>query len=270
MRPIIREYFWGASDHPLTADWVRRVQPAGGSVSTQSRQAHNYLAGALVGTLGLDPANLYGHTFDGGINGIAVPFFNRAGAVGNASNNGYVEGDYSDALGLAQSGSKYLVNASVLTSNFNAASATFFAAYHSAALTSAAVIMGAAGLVSFEIRNSAGTFARGILHSSTSLSADGAAAPTAACRCGYAATSATDLRFYRNGAQDGATQTGTRSTPTGTTALGFGVYGTGSAPCLATQCVSLALTVGLTAAQMDALSAIVREYLIRRGRPPCE
>jgi hypothetical protein len=264
-----------STDHPLTADWVRRVQAAGGSVSTQSRQAHNYLAGALVGTMGLDPANLYGHTFDGGIYGVTVPFFNRAGAVAAATNSGFVAGDYSAESGLAQSGTKRLE--SLLTPSAVGLVAWGFAAYHSGQTSASSFdLFGGAtsanNRINFGYRNSflGGVQTAGVDSGGGFVS--GVAAGTAAGRLGFSSLSSTEFNLYRNGTADGTSATA-RNAPTSTTPIWFGgrnVGGTLNNPATCTMAVSLIGTGTLTAAQHDQLQVIVREYLIRRGRPPCD
>jgi hypothetical protein len=262
----------GTALSATTRDYQSRVNAAGGSVSSSQLRAIDYLYGGLLNTVGLNPSLLYGFAFLGGnLNGVVVPVFNRAGAAGNATNNGpYVPGDYSEASGLTQSSTKHLANTSVNAGNFTVSGSFFYTAYHSATLAGGQVAMGCFGVVSLEIRNASGVDARISLDAAGSNAADGAAAATASGRiCGVSA-SATDLRVFRNGAQDGATQTNSRANPVGTAALTFGNYNGSFASMNATQCFSLAGQQSLTVTQVAQLDAIVREFLIRAGRPSCD
>jgi hypothetical protein len=275
--PVI---FGGSSNHPLTLDYAARVAAVGGSLPVSAYRAYNYLFSSLVNTMGLNPANLYAHTFDGGINGIVVPAFNRAGAVGNATNVGYVSGDYSDADGLVQNGS----NGKYLDSQLGLSDVPItcfgFGAYYSGPVLQPRFLFGGAftgntNLVALERNNTSGVGnAVGRRNNSTANAVPGAAAATAVARLAFSSASSTDLRLFRNGAQDGATQTGSRSVGANSVNIVFGAYRIESGAVAfgvnATQVFSLIGIGSMTPTQMAQLDAIVREFLIRRGRPPCD
>jgi hypothetical protein len=232
---------------------------------------------SLVGTMGLNPANLYLHTFDGGINGIVVPAFNRSGAVGNATNVGFVSGDYSDANGLVQTGTKRL-QTEFSTGDLTIVG-TLFGAYHSGDLTAPRNLFGGGGpvnpsiFVSLDWRGS-GNFAQVFYHNAVLFPADGNPPATASGRLGAVSASASSLRMYRAGSPDGAEQTITRAFSGVSVAIslgGFNFDGSFASPATATMTFAFFIRgTALSAAQMAQLDAIVREFLIRRGRPPCD
>jgi hypothetical protein len=272
--PVI---FGGSSNHPLTLDYAARVAAVGGSLPVSAYRAYNYLFSSLVNTMGLNPADLYLHTFDGGINGIVVPAFNRSGAVGNATNVGFVSGDYSDANGLVQTGTKRL-QTEFLSTDMTIVG-TLYGAYHSGDTTAQRVLFsGSAGglnnVLSFEWRSWSGSFARIIHNSNVDFPADGNPPATASGRIGAVSASANSLRVYRAGVVDGAVQTSTRSFSGVGAGIALGGSNNGgafAAPAIATMVFALFVRgTGLNASQMAQLDAIVREFLIRRGRPPCD
>jgi hypothetical protein len=269
--PVI---FGGSSNHPLTLDYAARVAAVGGSLPVSAYRAYNYLFSSLVGTMGLNPANLYAHTFDGGINGIVVPAFNRAGAVGNATNVGYVSGDYSDAGGLTQSGTKRLQS---LVDIQSVGLVAFGIAVCYDLTGTLGTAFGASGtsptpLLAFESRTT-NNAPRCRLHSSDAHAALGFASNPNSHRAAFASASANDLRVFSNGAQTGSTQTATRSAPNQSWNMWFGALNTaggGTGFLNGKQVFSLVGIGAMTPTQMAQLDAIVREFLIRRGRPPCD
>jgi hypothetical protein len=265
------------ANHPLTLDYAARVAAVGGSLPVSAYWAYNYLFSSLVNTMGLNPADLYLHTFDGGINGIVVPAFNRSGAIGNATNVGYVSGDYSDSGGLVQSGGKYLD--SLLTLSHLQIVCYAYSAYYAGLVSGERILLGAVVTLTGSIR---------IGHMSdfwsnsafASLGNDVSAIDTivgnlatASGRIAFASATATDLRFFLNGSQQGPTKTNARTFAGASANISFGSYRFNnniSNYANATQVFSLIGTGPLTPTQMAQLDAIVREFLIRRGRPPCD
>jgi hypothetical protein len=269
--PVI---FGGSSNHPLTRDYAARVAAVGGSLPVSAYRAYNYLFSSLVNTMGLNPANLYAHTFDGGINGIVVPAFNRSGAIGNATNFGYVSGDYSDAGGLTQSGAKRLES---LVDIQSVGLVAFGIGVCYDLTGGVSTVFGANGtsphpLLAFEVR--AGPhIPRFRLHSSDALTVYGTAPNSTSQRVAFASASANDLRVFSKGAQTGSTETGTRSAPNQSWNLWFGAINNAGNIAYSldgTQVFSLIGIGSMTPTQMAQLDAIVREFLVRRGRPPCD
>jgi hypothetical protein len=229
--------------------------------------------------MGLNPADLYLHTFDGGINGIVVPAFNRSGAVGNATNVGYVSGDYSDSGGLVQSGGKYLD--SLLTLSHLEIVCYAYSAYYAGSFSGERLLLGGVQLSAavirigyFSIHWNDKPFATVSNNWFVGDTVVGDSATTSG-RIAVVSAAANNMRLFRNGSQLGATNTNTRQFNGTSDRIFFGCgnivhIGFPVNHANATQVFSLIGTGPLTPTQMAQLDAIVREFLIRRGRPPCD
>ena len=254
--------FSGTADHPLTSDWVRR---GGVFESSAQRVAMNRLFRTLDGIT--TQSTLYGTLYIGGLDGCLIPQWNRGGAVGALTNNGFVAGDYGATTGLAQSGSKRLT--SPITAGSLGLTGSWVATYHSGNTSASRVLAGAPSVFSFEYRGVSTADAGGFWNNSAALRVQGAATATAAARLAFVSNGSADLRLFRDGAQDGATQTGARSAPTGVALIEFGTYSSGSG-ALATQTAVIHSTAALTLAQITAMHAALRDFFVAIGRPSCD
>jgi hypothetical protein len=106
-RPIRDYYLFGSSLHPLTRAWRDGIIAAGGSVSTSEIRAIDRFRRTV--TEGGIRSLIYAfYPLVGGIQGCAVPlmrgYTDDSTAVANATNSGYVPGDYSATLGITNNG----------------------------------------------------------------------------------------------------------------------------------------------------------------------
>jgi hypothetical protein len=266
--------FSGSALHPLTADYVRRVQAQGGTISTAEVRAEDYRIRAMLG-LGLDPAALVAYPLWGDLNAALVPSLNRGGLTGNATNTGFVAGDLSVAGGLVQTGTKRfetpLTTAQISLIGWSAA------AYHSGDTSAQRILHGGAELstpniVSLQYRGSENTI-RARHEAGAALPVSGGS-PVTSGRVMHSSASNTDLRLYLNGAQIGTTQAGLRAAIGGAVTVflgGSNSNGLFVSGALATLCGHIfGCGFGVTPDQAAAVDAIMRETLIRGGRNPCD
>ncbi len=268
--------FGGSSTSATTRNFAARVAALNGAVTPTEARACDYLLTALRNQ-NQDPANVVVYAYLGGINGIVVPFLNRDGATGNATNQGpYVAGDLSTANGIAQSGTKHL--RPPLTTAQMTVVGWSFAAYHSGSTTTQRVLQGGAGasnanIHSLEYRGGS-AITQSHLHVDATLPVTGSATATTSGRIMSASASTTDFRLFRNGTQDGSTRTTARSALSGSQEIWLGGYNNNGAfllPATANLCVhAFGCGISITPAQATAIDAIFREFLVRLGRNPCD
>jgi hypothetical protein len=131
--------------------------------------------------------------------------------------------------------------------------------------------MGQQAVISFEMSGGGGSPRQRIFwHANTSISLTGSDAASAAGRLAAVSAGASDLRLYRNGAQDGTTLTTTRSEPTGANLLRIGLFSGEANGTKAAHTASIHSTAALTPEQIAATTATLRAFFVEIGRPPCE